>query len=61
MANIVLLIFCFVLGIILVGDGGPELSRRGCSKMPTLRGWPKNGIKDATSSRVAAVRTLSNI
>jgi hypothetical protein len=25
------------------------------------RGWPKNGIKDATSSRIAAVRTLSSI
>ena len=23
--------------------------------------WPKNGIKDATSSRIAAVRTLSSI
>ena len=27
----------------------------------SFRGWHKNGIKDATSSRIAAVRTLSSI
>jgi len=27
----------------------------------SFRGWHKNGIKDATSSLIAAVRTLSSI